>query len=54
MQNEAMVPVSHYSAAEIYNRIGQYFYRIGDIEKAKVLFILSNVYSGNFELALPA
>ena len=54
MQNEALVPAAHYNLGELYNRIGQYCYRIGEIEKAKMLFFLANLYSGRLQLNLPA
>lgn len=39
--NAALVSSSYYDIATLYNRIGQYFYRTGEIAKAKMLFLLS-------------
>ncbi|MBO4383081.1 MAG: hypothetical protein J5847_03195 [Clostridia bacterium] len=54
MQNEALVPAAHYNLGELYNRIGQFCYLIGEIETAKMLFFLANLYSGRLQLNLPA
>ena len=48
--NMGLVSVNYYNPAVIYNRVGQFFYRTGDITKAKMLFLLSAFYSGKFNV----
>ena len=36
--------------AELWNRLGQYCYRTGDIERAKTMFFLSKLYDGTFQI----
>jgi len=43
-----------YNTAELYNRMGQYYYRIGEIQKAKILFFLAHLYGGTFTVNSPA
>jgi len=52
--NEQLTTYGFYNTAKIYNRMGQYYYRIGEIQKAKILFFLSNLYSGTFTVKSPA
>lgn len=39
--NASLVNSNYYDPAILYNRIGQYFYRTGEIAKAKMLFLFS-------------
>lgn len=48
--NNQLVPNNFFETAEIFNRLGQYYYRIGDIARAKIFFFLSNVFYGNIKL----
>lgn len=41
----------HQNAA-LYNRIGQFYYWSGDMDKAKAAFFLSKLYDGTFQLDL--
>lgn len=36
--------------AALYNRLGQFYYRLGDMDRAKALFFLSKLYDGTFQL----
>ena len=42
MEN-GLVTMNYYNPATVYNRMGQYFYRIGEITKAKLLFLMSAI-----------
>ncbi len=46
----SLVHTSFYDPSILLNRMGQYFYRIGDIDKAKLLFLMSGVYEGKFRV----
>lgn len=48
--NSALVSANHYNPAILYNRMGQFFYRTGDIAKAKVLFVFSALCDENFRI----
>lgn len=48
--NSALVNINHYNPATIYNRMGQFFYRTGDIAKAKILFVFSALCDENFKI----
>lgn len=36
--------------AALYNRMGQYYYRCGKVDKAKTLFFLAKLYDGTFQV----
>ena len=49
-QNTSLVSMNYYNPSQLFNRMGQLFYRTGDIDKAKMLFLLSGIYDVKFRL----
>ena len=49
-QNTSLVSMNYYNPSQLFNRMGQLFYRTGEIGKAKMLFLLSGIYDGKFSL----
>lgn len=49
-QNLELVSMNYYNPSQLFNRMGQLFYRTGEINKAKMLFLLSGIYDGKFKL----
>lgn len=49
-KTRALTAYDPYQNAALYNRMGQYYYRLGDVDKAKALFFLSKLYDGTFQL----
>ena len=46
--NVGLVNVNYYNPQMVYNRMGQFFYRTGEITKAKLLFIMAALCGGQF------
>lgn len=49
-QNTSLVSMNYYNPSQLFNRMGQLFYRTGEIDKAKMLFLLSGIYDGKYRL----
>lgn len=50
MNGNGLVNANYYNPAQLFNRVGQVFYRTGDVSKAKLLFILAGIYDGKFKI----